>query len=135
MVTSHNADDVSSDLLENIARSLDGCGVENRNRFLETTNKFLEIFRYSAAYTIYRPLLRESKKVLQQDRFGELDSLFTVIKKECYWSNQRKRTLQKYFEASDIDLDFDRAYHIFGKLYSLPSEEEFRTLPMETYLM
>lgn len=135
LMTGHNVDDVASYMLENIAVTLDCGKIANRSRFLETTNKFLPVFEHCDSLTVFRPLLRYSKKLLEQDSFGQWDEWLFDITVKCYWANQRKRILQHYLTTSGIEPNFDRAYSAFLKLFSLPTIEEFRTLPIEIYLM
>lgn len=135
LITGHNLDDLASYLLENITVKLDLTKAENKTRFLETTNKFCELFKFSEDYTLYRPLTRYTKCELEQNRFGELDKQLAVIKEKCYWSNQRKRLLQYYLRTSGVLPDYDRTLDTFNMLFTMPNDEEYRELPVETYLM
>ena len=132
-VTGHNLDDLASYTVELIAKRFDGDCRENRNRFLECSNKFYEAFRYSDTLTLFRPLATYSKKELL--KYTHDNKQFEIVDKKCYWSNQRKRTLQGYFDMSGIALSYDKVKQIFLQNFEMAPDEEYRTVPFDTYLM
>lgn len=132
-ITGHNLDDLASYTIELIAKKFDeGCS-ENRNRFLECSNKFYETFNYSDTITLFRPLATYSKKELL--KYNVENSQFTIVDKKCYWSNQRKRTLQNYFDMGEIALSYDKVKGVFLQNFEMASDEEYSSIPFDTYLM
>ena len=134
-VTGHNLDDLISYLLENIVTILEGNFEKKYNRYLETANKFVACFPYSESSIIFRPLLQFTKMSLQEDCFGELDQVFSVCEKECYWSKQRKRIFQLYLSQAERRFGFSKTQEMFKKIVGNPSLSDFRVLPFETYLL
>lgn len=132
-VTGHNLDDLASYTIELIAKKFDGDYGENRNRFLECSNKFYETFNYSDTITLFRPLATYSKRELV--KHSVKNSQFAIVNKKCYWSNQRKRTLQNYFDMGKIALSYDKVEKVFLQNFEMASDEEYRSIPFDTYLM
>lgn len=131
LITGHSLDDLASYTLELIAAQFQRNGAGGRDRFLECVNKFHEFFWYSDKIAFYRPLARIAKQELRPVEDGPLN----VIHEKCYWSNQRKRILQSYFESSGIMLSYDRVKDVFLRNFNMPDDDEFRGLPYDTYLM
>lgn len=132
-LTGHNLDDLASYTLELISMQFDKKCKDTKMRFLECSNKFLKLFSYSDKISFYRPLIFYSKNDIKNIK-EDIDCL-NIIKKKCYWSNQRKRTLQKYIDDSRLDLSIQNVKSIFLKNFTMPEDKEFREIPFDTYLM
>lgn len=131
LMTGHSLDDLASYTVELIADRFQINEAKGRSRFLECTNKFYDFFSYSDKIIFYRPFTRIAKRELKPVEDGSLK----VIYKKCYWSNQRKRTLQSYFESSNILLSYECIRNVFLQNFNMPNDEEFRELSYDTYLM
>lgn len=131
LITGHSLDDLASYTLELLADKFQQNESRDRSRFLECVNKFHEFFWYSDRIVFYRPLARVARHELRPVEAGPLK----VICEKCYWSNQRKRTLQSYFESSGIWLSYDSVRNVFLRNFNMPADDEFRELSYDTYLM
>ncbi len=135
LVTGHNLDDLVSYYLENVTYSLDKNSDKYRERFIESTNKVFPIFDYSERIKIFRPLIRLTKnqmlKIFSDNDYADLK----ICNKKCRWLRQRKRLLQEYLSGINIQFDFDLIVKKFNTEFIMPTMEEFRSLPVVTYLM
>ena len=136
IITGHNLSDLMSYYAELCIFQLDKTSVSREERFLEVTNKFLRIYRTEFETDIFRPLIDMSNVSIQRqlDCVTEEDSI-EITTQKCYWADQRKRLLQEYFTKANILSDFETVKRLLEVNFSMPSIEEFRKLPFDTYLV
>ena len=135
LLTGHNLDDLASYYLENVAYSLGENAEKYRERFIESVNKVFPVFDYSDRIKIFRPLTALStSKMLEIFSDNEYSGL-TLCDKKCRWLKQRKRLLQEYLSGINVQMNYDLIVKKFNAEFVMPTMEEFRSLPVVTYLM
>ena len=137
IITSHNLSDLMSYYIELCTVQLD---IKKRDsyrlRYLEVSNKFLASYQTENDTELFRPMLTFSQVEIR--KFLSLPMCtnypLEIILQKCFWANQRKRLLQDYFVKADIVSDFNEVYKLMSNDFGVPTTDEFRTLPFDTYL-
>lgn len=135
LVTGHNLDDLASYYLENVTYGLDKNSDKYRERFIETANKLFPVFDYGDNLKIYRPLIKFTKKQMLEIFSDSENAELTLCNKKCRWLRQRKRLLQEYLSATDVRLDYNLIEKNFKSRFVMPTDDEFKSLPVVTYLL
>ncbi len=139
ILTGHNLSDLMSYYIELCIFQLNfKSSTTIENRFLEVNNKFLQSYQAEDNIENFRPMLNLSHLEIQELLLsGPLSTSLPleIMSQKCYWINQRKRLLQDYFVKSNVSSDFSSVKKLLINNFRMPSLEEFKKLPFDTYLM
>jgi len=104
----------------------------NKQRIMETAQRFQPILKMKEGYTVFRPLIRYNGRDIQNR--VEKDNIPT-LRTPCKFKDQRpKRLLEKYYEKLEMGFDYDKLLEYAEKALHFPDASTWADMDRDEYL-
>lgn len=104
----------------------------NKQRIMETAQRFQPVLKMKEGYTVFRPLIRYNGRDIQDQ--VEKDNIPT-LKTPCRFKDQRpKRLLEKYYEKLEMGFDYDKLLEYAEKALHFPDASTWAAMDRDEYL-
>jgi tRNA(Ile)-lysidine synthase TilS/MesJ len=137
LVASYDLSDLVSYLLERLTGHIlvDPAGPKtngDKERFLETGQRFYPILKMDNGYTIYRPILKYNEQ--QVSRIIE-EACIPIQTVPCRYAQLRpKRLLGSYYRSLKLNFDYDRVFQFARSHLGLPPAGEYTSMDGQYFM-